>query len=79
LPVGAVASPVGAAELLAGAEAWLPVAGPCVLLQAPTTAVRAAIAPIAASRWIFLIGFSSLDFYPWFALARRAGTGPHVD
>src|SRR6185437_13016740 len=60
-PVGAVASPAGAAEPLAGAEASLPVAGPCALLQAPTTAVRAAIAPTAASRWIFLIRFSSLD------------------
>jgi hypothetical protein len=35
-------------------EAWPPVAGPCELLHAPTTAVSAARAPTAASRWIFL-------------------------
>src|SRR5437763_160055 len=55
----AVASDDGAAGSLAGAEAWLPVAGACELLHAPTTAVSAAMAPTAASRWIFLNSIST--------------------
>jgi hypothetical protein len=59
LPVGAVASELGVADSLAGAEAWFPVAGACELLHAPTTAVSATMAPTAASRWIFLNSIST--------------------
>jgi hypothetical protein len=57
--VGAVASALGAADSLAGAEASFPVAGACELVHAPATAVTAAMAPIAASRWIFLNSIST--------------------
>jgi hypothetical protein len=53
LPVGAVAAELGAASAL-GEGDWSAGAGVCALLHAPTTAVKAAIAPTAASRWIFL-------------------------
>ncbi|HEV7827304.1 MAG TPA: hypothetical protein VGP04_00360 [Pseudonocardiaceae bacterium] len=58
LPVGAVASALGVASALAvgdcsaGAGVW-------ALLHAPTTAAKAAIAPTAASRWIFLNWYST--------------------